>query len=231
MWKYKPKINLEVKKSKAEKVAATVSPSVRQHFCGGERVEVQAYIAEREKEKIKMYQRTQAGDTTSTEKHQLVDMGRASLVVPPALLQWRWSDNISVLPGEKKTPSAWTRVQNPAEKLQQRAATDARRAGVLFLCIERLKCCTWQQFLWWLTCPNKEGKTIELTFFCCCLFFKYWIMLIVSAYQYYYTNWEDCSAIQGICLYLVFGWSGSFADCSVSVAAVLLLSRRLSLCL
>lgn len=102
MWKYKPKINLEVKKSKAEKVAATVSPSVRQHFCGGERVEVQAYIAEREKPKIKMYQRTQAGDTTSTEKHQLVDVGRASLVVPPALLQWRWSDNISVLPGEEK---------------------------------------------------------------------------------------------------------------------------------
>lgn len=102
MWKYKPKINLEVKKSKAEKVAATVSPSVRQHFCRGECVEVQAYIAEREKPKIQMYQRTQAGDTTSTEKHQLVDMGSASLVVPAALLQWRWSDNISVLPGEKK---------------------------------------------------------------------------------------------------------------------------------
>lgn len=87
MWKYKPKINLEIKKNKAQKVAATVSPSVQQHFCRSECVEVQAYIPEREKQKIKMYQRIQAGDTKSTEKYELVEMGRASLVVPPALLQ------------------------------------------------------------------------------------------------------------------------------------------------
>lgn len=51
MWKCKPKINLEIKKNKAQKVAAAVSPSVRQHFCRGECVEAQAYIPEQTNDK------------------------------------------------------------------------------------------------------------------------------------------------------------------------------------
>lgn len=52
-------------------------------------MEVQAYVPEKKKQKTKMDQGIQGGEIKSTEKYEVVEMGRASLVAFPAFLQSR----------------------------------------------------------------------------------------------------------------------------------------------